>query len=109
VNWLALILGLGMAVGQDAPTQGSGPGTVSSASPAEAEDVPAVWEETDYCFKSYQGCYMVHEDGSFVSLEEYFSDPRPIHYYRWTCNDPTRILEHDEQDPPRWWCRKVKP
>jgi hypothetical protein len=25
------------------------------------------------------------------------------------CIDQTRILEHDEQNPPKWWCRKVQP
>lgn len=28
---------------------------------------------------------------------------------RWTCADKTRILEHDEQEPPKYWCRKVQP
>lgn len=28
---------------------------------------------------------------------------------KWTCADKTRILEHDEQDPPKYWCRKVQP
>jgi hypothetical protein len=23
-----------------------------------------------------------------------------------TCADPTRILEHDEQTPPKFWCHK---
>ena len=23
--------------------------------------------------------------------------------------DKTRILEHDEQSPPQYWCRKVQP
>jgi hypothetical protein len=29
--------------------------------------------------------------------------------YNKTCQDKTRILEHDEQSPPRFWCRKVQP
>jgi hypothetical protein len=27
----------------------------------------------------------------------------------WTCADKSRILEHDENDPPKYWCRKVQP
>jgi|GEM_PF-5889666 len=27
----------------------------------------------------------------------------------WTCGDKFRVLEHDEYDPPHWWCRKVQP
>lgn len=27
----------------------------------------------------------------------------------WTCKDKTRILEHDEQDPPKYYCRRVQP
>lgn len=30
---------------------------------------------------------------------------RPYYY----CTDKTRILEHDEQTPPKYWCRKVQP
>jgi len=26
-----------------------------------------------------------------------------------TCADPTRILMHDEQTPPKWWCHRVSP
>ena len=26
-----------------------------------------------------------------------------------TCSDRARILEHDEQTPPKYWCRKVQP
>lgn len=24
---------------------------------------------------------------------------------RWECADQTRILEHDQQQPPKYWCR----
>jgi hypothetical protein len=26
-----------------------------------------------------------------------------------TCADKSRILEHDENSPPKYWCRKVQP
>lgn len=26
----------------------------------------------------------------------------------WTCADKSRILEHNEENPPKYWCRKVK-
>jgi|ERR1035438_7242169 hypothetical protein len=26
-----------------------------------------------------------------------------------SCADRTRILAHDEQTPPKWWCRKAEP
>lgn len=25
--------------------------------------------------------------------------------YFWDCEDKTRILEHDQQNPPKYWCR----
>jgi hypothetical protein len=27
---------------------------------------------------------------------------------RWTCADKTRIVMHDEQEPPVYWCHKVQ-
>jgi len=27
----------------------------------------------------------------------------------WTCADKNRGLWHDENDPPKWWCRKAQP
>ena len=27
---------------------------------------------------------------------------------QWTCSDRTRILLHDEQTPPKYWCHKVE-
>ena len=29
--------------------------------------------------------------------------------YKWTCADKTRILLHDEQTPPQYWCHRVQP
>lgn len=28
--------------------------------------------------------------------------------WRWGCKDLSRILEHSEENPPKYWCRKVK-
>jgi hypothetical protein len=27
----------------------------------------------------------------------------------WHCADKTRILQHDEDSPARWWCHRVQP
>jgi hypothetical protein len=37
--------------------------------------------------------------------------PRPIYgtVKSWTCADKNRGLWHDENDPPKWWCRKAQP
>lgn len=52
--------------------------------PAEAPDVPAVEVK-----------------------EEYFDTGRGTSYRaQTTCSDKTRILQHDEQTPPKFWCRK---
>lgn len=28
--------------------------------------------------------------------------------WHWGCKDLSRILEHSEENPPKYWCRKVK-
>jgi hypothetical protein len=36
-----------------------------------------------------------------------YDEPPPWIDY-WTCADPKRILEHDEQEKPMYWCRRVQ-
>src|SRR5271157_5968145 len=38
-----------------------------------------------------------------------FTTAEDIYEMRPGCDDKHRILEHDQQTPPKWWCRKVQP
>ena len=78
--------------------------------PKEPLDVPAI---------HIKGKLRAVPENCIVSSTPYFEwpsnlGPRPpdcqwINTSHWSCADPTRILEHDEQNPSRWWCRKVQP
>ena len=87
------------------------PVLVSSPEPI---DVPAVqpqyqniiWPEhriSAECPKEFEMRYAPDCHGSicYESRVECYKPPR--------CDDPKRGLWHDEQDPPKYWCRKVQP
>lgn len=53
-------------------------------------DVPAIWTGEDRCF----------------SMEGNEPTIKLCTKAHWSCKDRTRILLHDEQDEPKYWCRK---
>jgi hypothetical protein len=61
-------------------------------------DVPAISARTDKVCVQYS---ILQWDGNQCDKYE---DRK-----RWTCADPNRVLEHDENTPPKFWCRKVQP
>lgn len=71
--------------------------------PEEPIDVPAVagdWvdkgNDNGWCFAVYQQIESKVEKGRCFKRA-------------WTCRNPKRILQHDEQGPPKYWCHKVQP
>lgn len=44
-------------------------------------------------------------DGQWYNVTPTYSECR---VESWTCADKSRILEHSEENPPKYWCRKVK-
>lgn len=65
--------------------------------PDEPTDVPAIQECEVHSqfFASWQLC----PPGPI--------GPEWLGHYRLTCSDKSRILQHDEQAPPKFWCHKV--
>ena len=57
--------------------------------PAPPVDVPAIQQSTEK-----PKVFLQYPDGTWHPSSEY------------TCADKTRILLHDEQNPPKWWCHK---
>lgn len=79
-------------------------------------EVPAIQETLN---RGVEAC-LFNEPNGTVGIEScYGANGIPKEYAtpnttdrimkRWTCADKSRILEHDESTPPRWWCRKVQP
>lgn len=44
-------------------------------------------------------------DGQWYNVTPTYSECR---VESWTCADKSRILEHSEENPPKYWCRKVQ-
>lgn len=65
----------------------SGVGPQHNTAKPEPIDVPAV-----------QGCYF--PEGVISEC---------LGKLEWVCRDRTRILQHDEQQPPTYWCHKPQP
>ena len=86
----------------------------------EPIDVPAItkqvlsWSGNKNCHSPYPACICKLE-GNIITCDHgakcYLVQCEPDDHYVpiTTCADKTRILEHDEQEPPKWWCRKVQP
>ena len=62
----------------------------------EPIDVPAIWQKG----------IVIEVTGAFLLCEE---GETGCYAERVTCADKTRILMHDEQDPPKSWCHKPQP
>lgn len=83
---------------------------------SESMDVEAVEVQVESwrCFRQdREGCSVKDKDGNLVDADRWFPVPwnnAPV-YTLWqrSCADKARILEHDESDPPHYWCRKVQP
>jgi hypothetical protein len=74
------------------------------AKPAEPLDVPAIQEHHKQAMGT-KNCHAASDDP-----KNYAMTCETI-YDEWdtlACADKTRILMHDEQDPPRWWRHKVE-
>jgi hypothetical protein len=63
-------------------------------------DVPAISTKT---WKVTQHTCDVHE--SSTSYPTCFTHEQVD---GWTCKDKTRILMHDEQEPPKWYCHRAQ-
>ncbi len=65
----------------------------------EPLDVPADYER-----------YVVHHKGEYWGCGlDVCTASEDKYDYRPTCADKSRILEHDENSPPKYWCRRVQP
>lgn len=86
------------------------------AKPAEAVDVPAVQEPTESeCGASWhhEEVYILCTNHGTPDLPKGTAAPldRPIpgkDGYITTCSDKSRILLHDESNPPKFWCHRVQ-
>jgi hypothetical protein len=74
-----------------------------------AEDVPAVQVTvpTWGCFSTMEGCAILDRSGKPATPDDWYGNPGKYHMTRQSCADKIRILLHDEQDPPNYWCHKV--
>ena len=53
---------------------------------------------------------LIHPAGEYwVDGMNISTTTEDIYEMRPGCDDKHRILEHDQQTPPKWWCRKVQP
>jgi hypothetical protein len=68
----------------------------------EAIDVPAIQEDIPIAERSACG-------PTSCTKSACLSVCTPPETTRPACNDKTRILLHDEQTPPKYWCHKVLP
>ena len=71
--------------------------------PMDTEAIESETTEWIMCFYQDSGCVLHGFGSDAVGLAR---QEKVKHY---SCAGKTRILEHDEQDPPKWWCRKVQP
>jgi hypothetical protein len=100
MKYLAVLLLCGVVVGQ-------GRILLPDDSPWDVPAVQEITTEPPNCSMSFisgsvkTGWYQWHaEEGGSGCVNE-----RPL---VTTCADKRRILEHDEQTPPKYWCRKVQ-
>jgi hypothetical protein len=74
---------------------------------AEPEDVPAIKHVS-------VATWDIAKDGELLGFSqrcallsgEMDSNPVSCKQTRWTCADKLRVLEHDESEPPHYYCRK---
>ena len=77
--------------------------TITIVSPPEPIDVPAI----DVCKVSVEGWQVCPMDSCWTgkSVENWIK----CSGYKKGCADKTRILQHDEQTPAKYWCHRVQP
>lgn len=71
--------------------------------PAEAPEVPAIKKDVSY---HPPLCISGQWPNCQIFMEQYPEDWKPP--IEWTCKNKARILDHDENSPPKYWCRKVQ-
>lgn len=67
-------------------------------------DVPAINKSVVAQFDGDCGFRLCGPSGPTIKKGEAIT-----HGEEWTCADKSRILEHDEAEPPKYWCRKPQP
>lgn len=70
-------------------------------------DEPAVGKAITECLtEDLRYCYTKDENGNVESMYVFRSNLHRYRMFLWSCADKTRILLHDEQEPPKFWCHK---
>jgi hypothetical protein len=79
----------------------------------EPEDVPAIWVHVSAergvaeCFSHEWYCEVMDRDGHMSGQREWeLVESNGYRLMRASCADKLRILEHDESEPPHYYCRK---
>lgn len=110
--WVALMIGQGgqrwisCTVMQDGVKVSDCTFPVPQPKP-ESQDVPAIRQDYRYRYNEMQD--MVWTSHGFDCSENGKVVPCRTRIgvkYKWQCADKTRILEHDEQTPAKYYCRK---
>jgi hypothetical protein len=77
----------------------------------EPEDVPAIQVNVraSECFRTWEGCTVFDKKGNLMDSKGWFAPDVVAVYKRWSCADKSRILLHDENEPPKYYCHRVNP